>query len=248
MAVAGVQDPCQTEAPDTGADSKTDGRGEPDRHDRKWFDLAIDGVALVLAVVIDIVLNFVVFTVIAPDLLTKIGMGALSFVVVLFGLRGWIKGGWIGLTLWAMFAIVVTFSDLSFALYVTGVQTESAGVDTELERLTSKVDHDQTALDLLQAQYNAIGSGFRTELSVRQNAITEARKALESSEAERRSHIATMSKNESKQAVLTADGVFSAIPDSIASGRWIQLVFFALIFLGLQGTLIVSATSAVKNN
>lgn len=233
--------------PEQGSRDEVKEPGRTTGHDRKWFDLAIDGGALVLAVVIDIVLNFVVFTVIAPDLLTKIGMGALSFVVVLFGLRGWIKGGAIGLTLWAMFAIVVTFSDLSFALYVTSVQTESAGVDTELVRLTDKVDHDQKALDLLQDQYNAIGSGFRSELAVRQNAIIDARRALESSEAERRSYIAKNAKDENKQAVLTADGVFSAIPDSLEHGRWIQLVFFTLIFLGLQGTIVVSASASSKD-
>ena len=248
LVVEGIQQALQFETPDTGTIQETDGHSEPNRSDRKWFDLVIDGGALLLAVIIDIILNFVVFTVIAPDLLTKIGMGALSLVVVLFGLRGWIKGGSIGITLWAMFAIVVTFSDLSFALYVTGVQTESAGVDTELERLTAKVDHDQKTLDELQAGYNAIGSGFRSELTVRQNAITDARKALESSESERRSHVAGKSKDESNVAVLTADGVFSAIPNALVSGRWIQLVFFALIFLGLQGTIVVSATSAISKD
>lgn len=248
MGTQGEELPFVDTQPDTGTGDSASEPVGTSGHDRKWYDAVIDGGALILAVVIDIVLNLVVFTVVAPDLLTKIGMGALSFVVVLFGLRGWIKGGVIGITLWAMFAVVVTFSDLSFALYVTDVQTESAGVDTELHRITDKVDHDQKALDLLQAQYNAIGSGFRSELAVRQNAITDARKALESSETERRSYIAKKSEGESNGVVLTADGVFSAIPDAVTGGRWIQLLFFLLIFLGLQGTIVVSASSAIRKD
>lgn len=248
VAVGRVQTTLPFEVVDEGPTGTTASSGTVDRRNRKWTDLAIDGVALVLAVIIDIVLNFVVFTVIAPDLMTKIGMGALSFVVVLFGLRGWIKGGWIGLTLWAMFAMVVTFSDLSFALYVTDVQTRQSGVDTELTRLTKKVEHDQKAIDVLQAGYNAVGSGMRSELAVRQTAIEDARKALESSESARREYLASKAKDENKGALLTADGVFSAIPSAVVSGRWAQLVFFSLIFLGLQGTMVVAATSTVKKD
>lgn len=229
--------------PDEGTVGTAEGSSKPDRRDRNRWDGVLDVGALALAVVIDLLLNLVVFVTIAPDLWTQIGMGALAFVVVAFGLRGWIKGGVIGKTLWATFALVATFSDLSFALYATDVQTQSAGQDSELVRLTDKVDHDQKILDELQAGYNSIGSGFRSELAERQRAIEAARKALDSS-SEKRSNYITLHRSEAKGPALTAGGLFSAIPDACTRGRWIQLVFFGLLFVGLQSTLVVSATSA----
>jgi len=200
----------------------------------------IDIGALWLAVGIDIVLNVVVFITIAPDLLTQIGMGLLAPLVVLFSLRGWVKGGWQGKALWAMFALVVAFSDISFALYATGVQSANAGQDEELARLTAKVDHDQKALDELLAGYNSVDTGFRSELSVRQSAIEASRRALDSSE-EKRSNYINSARSAANEAVLTADGLFQAIPDAFHDSRFVQIIFFTLIFVGLQLTILSAA-------
>ena len=154
---------------------------KPTKPKRPWWDIAVDSGALAVGVGISMILNVVVFFVISPDWITAIGMVMLAPVIVLFSVRGWILGGWIGKTLWAMFVIVEVFSGISFALASTDLQAKTEGVDTELTRLTAKVEHDQTALDDLQAKYNAIGEGFRGELTVRQSAITDARKALEGS-------------------------------------------------------------------
>jgi hypothetical protein len=212
---------------------------------RKWHEVAVDGTALAFGVGISLVLNIVVFFLISPDWITAIGMVCLAPIVVLFSVRGWIKGGVIGKSLWAMFVIVEVFSGISFALASTDLQARTERVDTELVRLTAKVEHDQKDLDTLQAGYNSIGEGFRSELTVRQSAIAEARKAIESSEDARRNYLATKPTS-GKGAVLTSDKVFNAIPDAIASGRWIQTVFFTLIFCGLALTVISAATSTTR--
>lgn len=215
---------------------------------RRWWDIAVDTGALAVGVGISMILNIVVFFVISPDWITAIGMVVLAPVIVLFSVRGWILGGWIGKTLWVMFVLVEVFSGISFALASTDLQAKTRATDTELSRLTAKVEHDQTALDDLQKKYNAIGEGYRGELTVRQSAITDARKALDASETSRREYLALKGKESKGHVALTSDKVFSAIPDAILGGRWIQTVFFSLIFCGLALTIVSAATSTVRKS
>ena len=193
------------------------------------LDWMIDGGALALAVVIDLVLNVVVFVTIAPDALTRIGMAGLAFLVVLFGLRGWLKGGWQGRSLWALFAIVATFSDLSFALYTTDVQSKTA-TDTELVRLQGEAKSASDYLESLQSLQLEKGQGYAQQVKDAREALGKANEAVSSYHAKETS------------VGLTASGVFSAIPDSVTRGRWIELAFFSLIFIGLQLTIVSSAT------
>lgn len=197
------------------------------------FDWLVDGGALILAVVIDLVLNVVVFVTIAPDTLTRIGMAGLAFLVVLFGLRGWIKGGWSGRSLWALFAIVATFSDLSFALYTTDVQSQKT--DHELVRLTDEATKAGDYLEALQSLQLEKGEGYAQQVKDAREALGKANQAVSS-------HVVTDS------ATLTASGVFSAIPDAVGRGRWIELAFFSLIFIGLQLTILSSAGIVKKED
>lgn len=195
------------------------------------FDWMVDGGALILAVVIDLVLNVVVFVTIAPDPLTKVGMAGLAFLVVLFSVRGWIKGGIEGKALWALFALVTVFSDLSFALYTTDVQSRTAG-DSELVRLKDEATKAGAYLEALQSRQLEKGQGYAQQ-------ILDAREALGKANEAVSSHVTVES------VALTADGVFSAIPDAVKRGRWIELAFFSLIFVGLALT-ILSAAGIVK--
>jgi hypothetical protein len=60
--------------------------------------------------------------------------------------------------------------------------------------------------------------------------------------------LATKAEGGKETAVLTSDKVFNAIPDAIAGGRWIQTVFFSLIFMGLALTIVSAATSATRKD
>jgi hypothetical protein len=236
--MGGVQPISEDQESDDGTNPEKDGSSISNRPNRKWIDVAVDSGALTLAVIIDLILNAIVFWTISPDWITGIGMVCLSFIVVMFSLRGWVKGGWQGRTLWAVFAVVATFSDISFALSVTDLQSRSSGVDTEMVRLTDKVDHDQVTLDKLLEGYTEVGTGYRTELTVRQSAIEDARKALQASEQSRKEYV-------KKEPAMDSKAVFEAIPDAVTDGRWIQLTFFFLMFIGLQLT-IISAASKVS--
>lgn len=200
-------------------------------HLHSIFDWLVDGGALILAVMIDLVLNVVVFVTIAPDALTKVGMAGLAFLVVLFSVRGWIKGGIDGKALWALFALVTVFSDLSFALYTTDVQSRTAG-DSELVRLKGEATKAGAYLEALQSRQLEKGQGYAQQ-------ILDAREALGKANESVSSHVTV------KSVSLTADGVFSAIPDAVKRGRWIELAFFSLIFVGLALT-ILSAAGIVK--
>jgi hypothetical protein len=198
----------------------------------RWGNWLLDGGALALAVLIDLILNVVVFITIAPDAITKIGMAGLAFLVVLFSVRGWLKGGWAGRSLWALFALVATFSDLSFALYATDVQSKTAA-DTELIRLTDEATKAGAYLESLQSLQLEKGQGYAQQVKDAREALGKANAAVSGY------HPATES------VALTSTGVFSAIPDSVRSGRWIELAFFGLLFIGLQMT-ILSAASATR--
>jgi len=202
----------------------------PKPHLHSVFDWLVDGGALILAVVIDLVLNVVVFVTIAPDALTKVGMAGLAFLVVLFSVRGWIKGGFSGKALWALFALVTIFSDVSFALYTTDVQSKST--DTELVRLKSEATKAGTYLEALQSLQLEKGQGYAQQVKDAREALGKANEAVSV-------HVSVES------VALTADGVFSAIPDAIERGRWIELVFFSTIFIGLAFT-VISAAGIVK--
>lgn len=195
----------------------------------------VDGGALLLAVIIDLILNVVVFVTIAPDPLTKLGMAGLAFLVVLFSVRGWLKGGWAGKSLWALFALVATFSDLSFALYVTDVQSKTA-TDTELVRLTDEAKVAGEYLEALQKLQLEKGQGYAQQ-------VKDAREALGVANASVSSYVA-----KDVHAGLTAAGVFSAIPDAVKSNRWVELAFFSLIFVGLQLTIVSAAGVRRKDN
>lgn len=198
---------------------------------RQAMDFLLDGGALLLAVAIDLVLNAVVFWVIAPDLITRIGMVCLSFIVVLFSLRGWMKGGVIGRSLWAMFALVATFSDLSFALSATDLQAN--GSDPEITRLDDQLLQSQQYLEKLQNLQITKGEGYAQQ-------IREAVVARDAASKSRRDYVSP-----GKQ--MSSSKVFTAIPDAVTTGRWIQLAFFLLIFAGLQLTIVSSATKVVTH-
>ena len=213
---------------------------------KKWWESLIDLWGLGIGVTVSLILNVVVFWVLSPDWVTGIGMVCLAPVVVLFSVRGWIMGGIPGKALWTMFFIVESFSGISFALASTDLQAKTGAVDTELVRLTSKVTHDQTALDELLKEYKDVGTGFRGELTVRDKPITDARIDLKASEQARKDYLASKAGEGKHGAVLTSDKLFTAIPDALTSGRWIQAVFFTLIFTGLALTIVSAATSTVR--
>lgn len=196
----------------------------------------LDGYGLIVALAIDILIVGICFVVVSPGPVEAIAMGALSLVVVLFGVRAWIKGNKV---LWAMFAFVAFFFDLSFVLVSTDVQSQQAGPDTELVRLTTKQDAADLAVSDLQRQYDEAGKRETMDQIFLQ--LAEARRVAAEAKKDRD---ARLQLKENAKPPITAEALFTAIPDAIKPKRWIPLLVFAILFSGLQLTIISAATDA----
>ena len=204
---------------------------------KKFLDGLLDSGALWFAVVIDLVLNGIGFWLIGPDPVMKIGMVCISFIVVLFSVRAWMKRDKL---LWAMFALVASFMDTSFLLLATDVQSENLGVDAELARLDGEIKKASDYLEKLQALQIEKGQGYAQQ--VRDQTAT-VQKAKDDRQAYvDRPKIETGTK-------MSAKRVATAIPDAVMSGKWDRWIFLALfvtVFMGLQLT-IISATGVKWN-
>jgi hypothetical protein len=195
----------------------------------------LDAPALAIAMLVDAALVGISLFIVAPGPLEKIGMVLLAVVVVLFSVRGWVIGGKVGRGLWICFALASFFLDLSFALVSTDVQAVAVH-DAELDRLTAKVD-------ALQAQYDAAGT--RATMDQLDEQIKAAEAKAEKYRQARQDRLGRVESGQSKE--ITSAALSTAIYDAASSGnpgRITWLIVFALIFAGLQLTMITAATSA----
>lgn len=205
----------------------------------KTLNLILDRWALIGGVLIDLVLNVISFVTTGPDLVSKLALGLLAVIVVLFSVRAYLKEK---KALWLMLAFVATFYDVSFTMATTAAKTEAVeGEDLELKRLTAQADEARETLKAREAGYNEIGSGYRSELAVRDQGIKDARAAVERAEAKREEYLKQKKTIHDETEALTADRIYYAIPEAIKAGRWIQLLITILVFFGLQWTIALAA-------
>lgn len=195
-----------------------------------FLQWVIDKASLGLAILFDLVINGIGFWIIGPDLILKIGMLCISSVIILFSVNAWVRRLFI---LWFMFASVTSFMDTSLFLAGTDLQSEITKEDPELATLTHQLSVSQAYLEALQAKQIEKGEGYKIQ-------IDEATANRDKAKRDRDSYIASPKRDNG----LSADKIFTAIPDAVMSGkwsRWIPLILSILIFPGLQLT-IVSAT------
>jgi len=217
-----------------------------------WLNILLDTVALIIALIVDLILNIICMLILAPGPLEAVGFVAISFVVVLFSIRSWLKGNKL---LWAMFALVCFFFDLSFTLIATDVQSKSATVvtvdsDQEFSYLTKRAAASAAALADLRAQYSAaVRRETMDELDAQ---IKQAQRVADDADAARtarRAQIESGALNAAatrQRATITATMIFEAIPVACAAGRFVPLAVFALIFAGLQVVMVTAASSGIK--
>jgi hypothetical protein len=218
-----------------------------------WLNVLLDTVALIIAVCVDLILNVICMLILAPGPLEAVGFVAISFVVVLFAIRSWLKGNKL---LWAMFALVCFFFDLSFTLISTDVQTKSQSVtitaetDSEYQYLQAKAKDAQAALIDLRSQYRA---AYRRETMDELDAmIQDAQRvamATDQARTTRRQMIESGELNAQatrQRATITAEMIFGAIPSAVVKARYIPLAVFALIFAGLQLVMVTAASSGIN--
>jgi hypothetical protein len=218
----------------------------------RLLNALLDSAALTIALVVDLILNVICMIIIAPGPLEAIGFAAIACVVVLFAVRSWVIGNKV---LWAVFALVSVFFDLSFTLIATDVQTSSQSVivsadtDSELQYLSKKAETAGADLRGLRDQYRMAMK--RETMDQLDKQIKEAERVFAETEAARSSRLQFIESGGLREqtvrqrATITAAMIFGAILASAQKGRVIPLVIFLMIFSGLQ-LVMVTAADAVR--
>lgn len=203
----------------------------------KWLDVLGAGLALI----VDLAMNLICFTTLAPDLLTAVGFAMIGVMIVLFVFRSWSKGQRFA---WLIFVSVVFFFDYSYALEATRAQTVAVeqivdlntayNTDPELIRLSTSLANTSSDLRDLQAQYKLANK--RETLNEIDEQIKEKRsdeRYYEKLYQDRRALVESTARDKAKPK-LTSKAIFSAIPNCYKDGMYTQLIVYGLIFFGLQ--------------
>lgn len=203
----------------------------------KRLNNIIDFLGIIIPLIVDLVLNIVSFSILAPDVLSRIAFIALAVMIVIFVPRSWSKRQFLS---YAIFVSVVVFADWSFTLATTGEKINTAAAivqDTELTRIRDNIDKTELKIEDLHKQYyEAVKRETMQELNAQ---IQFEQNRLQKLETDYETRL-----NKTEQAAaknnLTAEDIFGAIPRAWSERRYIPLVIWLLVFLGTQ---LVVATS-----
>jgi hypothetical protein len=207
------------------------------------LEKAIDGIGLLIALIVDLIVIPICMITIAPDFLTKIAFVCIGVTIVLFVFRSWAKGQkWA----WLVFASVVFFFDFSFSIVATQAQSQKVDIsqDTELKRIDGEIATSQNQITKLQDE-RTISTRPETIASISSDIQTENRK-IDGLAVDRKAREKELAKTGG--IYITADSVFTSIPDAWARKRYIPLVVFGLIFLGLQMVVVTSIDAPKKKD
>ena len=204
----------------------------------KRLNNIIDFLGIIVPLIVDLVMNVISFSLLAPDTITKIAFIALAIMIVIFVPRAWSKRQYLS---YAIFVVVVVFADWSFTLATTGknIKAESALVygDAELLRLRGNIEKSESIIENLHQQYH---EAQRRETMTELNAQIEAETARRDKyENEYKIQLEVITKKAEKNN-LVADDIFNAIPSAIKNRRYIPLIIWFFVFVGVQ---LVVATS-----
>ena len=203
------------------------------------LNILLDRLGLAIAMLVDLILGFVFFIMIAVDPLTMSAFCGLAALAVLFKVRALFKGN---ILLWICFAGVTFFASWSLALAVTSYQTDhqpgtgavKSVSDIELAFRQVRETEMYRRWQDLQEQYKT--AVRRETMDQLDRQITEARQLYEKAGADRKSWQEKMETALSRPE-LKANDVFMAIPDAFRQGIWFRLVFFGFVFLTIELTI-----------
>jgi hypothetical protein len=205
------------------------------------LEKAIDTIGLLIALAVDLIVIPICMITIAPDFLTKVAFVCIGITIVLFVFRSWAKGQKLA---WLVFASVVFFFDFSFAIVATQAQSQKVDItqDAELKRIDGEILVSQSQITKLQDE-RTISTRPETIASISSDIQTENRK-IDGLAIDRKAREKELSKTGG--VYITADSVFTSIPDAWSRKRYIPLAVFGLIFLGLQMVVVTSIDSPNK--
>ena len=224
----------------------------------------IDAGGLGIAIIVDLILNVIGYASISPNSLLRIAFIGIAIIIVLFIPRSWYKRQY---PLYVIFVIIAFFFDYSIVLEATRMQSESVQTIENQSKLVETVTDNgevievATYKDVNLAMYqkwidesNATLEKLHQEHfeAVRESTLVDLNKQI-TTEEEKLAHYMQkyedrVNKVEDGTAVttqLSADRVINAIPTAFREKRYIAMIVFALIFIGLQA-IIASSTEQKK--
>lgn len=203
----------------------------------KRLNNIIDFLGIIIPLIVDLVMNIVSFSILAPDFLSRIAFVALAVMIVIFVPRSWSKRQFLS---YAIFVSVVVFADWSFTLATTGEHINTTTVieqDAELERLRGNIDKTELKIEDLHKQYYEANK--RETLQELNKQIEFEQNRLQKLETDYEVRL-KRTEQQAEKNNLTAEDIFGAIPKAIKERRIIPLIVWLLVFLGTQ---LVVATS-----
>lgn len=209
----------------------------------KKLNNIIDFLGIIIPLVVDLVMNIVSFSILAPDFLSRIAFVALAVMIVIFVPRSWSKRQFLS---YAIFVSVVVFADWSFTLATTTETTSTTAIiaqDTELERLRGNLEATERKIENLHKQYYEANK--RETLQELNAQIQFEQNRLNKLEADYEARLHKTEQQASKNK-LSAEDIFMAIPNAIKHKKIIPLIVWFLVFLGTQ--LVVATSIDIHEN
>lgn len=220
---------------------------------KKSGELIEDFIALLVAMGVDFLFNFVFFSFISVDAYTQVGFSAIVFLIVFYKVRALSKAKRRFSFLWLILSILTFYGGLSFSLLDIKYQAdninrkqeliEKAKTDSELKRLDQNIKTKQDSETDLQRQYReAVKRETMDQLyALWQNAV----KQREQSERDRRDYYELII--DAKKITIKAEDAFTAIPDAIKRGVYVEVLFLALIFFSIEAAVWTTVTTMTTN-
>ena len=208
----------------------------------KKLNNIIDFLGIIIPLIVDLVMNIVSFSILAPDILSRIAFVALAIMIVIFVPRSWAKRQYIS---YIIFVSVVVFADWSFTLATTTetVTVQEAVInDTELTRLRGNIEKTELKIEDLHKQYYEANK--RDTLAELNKQIEFEQSRLNKLEDEYNARLKN-TEQKAERTSLSSDDIFMAIPNAIKHKKIIPLIVWFLVFLGTQ---LVVATSIDNKN
>lgn len=207
---------------------------------RKVFNSLEDVLALLVAVVVDFIFNFVFFSFVSVDDLTRFGFSAIVFLIVFYKVRSLMKNHKL---LWFIFAAITFYGGLNFSLIDIDYQSshpnwraerkELIKTDDEMLSLIDDVGAKKTTEEDLGAQYHeATKRETMDQLNSRWTLATNDR--IKSEETRDKYRDKFLNDNSVK---IKASDALRSLFVAMGQGLWDQILFFGAIFFSIEAAI-----------
>ena len=225
----------------------------------------LDAGGFIVGVFVSILTMTTTMVLIAPGRIEMLALVGVGCIIILFAVRAWMKRSAVyNRILWAMFASVSMFINLSFMLAATDEVSNkvkeditidnSAHIETDtvIEQLNEFLADEQETLAKLNSQYDeAVREGtiasLRNDIALSTKKIDELRYKITDRALLVEERIEKVKEDINNRSNITANNIFYALPTAVGKGRFIEIVIWFLTFAGVELTIVSSITEDKKN-